>query len=557
MTKLLTAARRLLSRWGIDPDQYWSLLRISLILDFRRQSPLQGGGSAQSALAMTCVVYGLFSLLLALLSFRSLTPFYYSLLFLSYGMAMIAFIILSEFGATIINPDDYEILGHRPISSRTYFLAKLSNLLFYIVLIGSSLNFFPALLGAFSDSSSGLFPLVYFPAALLASLFSAVLVVLFYGVLLRAIPYERFKDALVYLQIAFSFLIFFGYQLIARAMPYLERNSDPTFQRALMLIPPGWFAGLVQLGLGQWQRDYVLWAGWGLLATGILATASVRSFSLDYALYLAHVRARRAASGPKRPSVRRRLVRPLERLFLKSPEERAAFYFVRQMLRRNRILKLRLYPALGFPVAYLAIGVWENTMSDPYSSTQRLPWAAFFLNMVGPLLVLNFHALLPYSEEHAAAWLFRAAPVRDLRGIFTGAKKALLVSLLGPLFVLLGIVLSWFWTPSHAFLHATFGFLMSYLFLGIVFLFYRGGFPFSQEPIKSVQTGQMVLGFSALPLMGALFFLQYVFSKNPGGLLGVMGGFLLVGWLLNRIADRKAARATRRRYEREGGTFED
>lgn len=69
-------------RLGIDPHQYWHLLRVSLLLDFRRQNALSSGQSTPSALLTTCLVYGIFSLLLALFTFRVLDLFHYSLIFL-------------------------------------------------------------------------------------------------------------------------------------------------------------------------------------------------------------------------------------------------------------------------------------------------------------------------------------------------------------------------------------------------------------------------------------------------------------------------------------------
>ncbi len=551
--QLLVLLERIARRFGIDPHQYWHLLRISLLLDFRRQSALSSGQSTPSALLTTCLVYGLFSLLFALFTFRVLDSFHYSLIFLSYSMLMIAFIVLSEFGATIVSPDDYEILGHRPLASRTYFAVKLSNLLFYILLIGSALNVFPALFGAFSESAERLFPLIYFPVALLACLFSAMLVVLLYGALLRVINYEKFKDALVYVQIIFSFILFFGYQVLLGTISYWERAAEIGSRRALLIVPPGWFAGLVQVGLGRWERDFVLWAGWGMLMTGFLVSAGLRSFSLDYSLHLARLRAATAERRRAQPLFRRRIAHALEWLLARSPEERTAFYFVGRMLRRDRMLKLRLYPALGFPLAFIVLGIMEKSLTDPFLPGKKFPSAAFLTVLVGPLLVMNFQALLPYSPEHAAAWLFRVTPVRDLVRFFAGVRKAFLVTLLLPLFLLIGMALSWFWTPWHAFLHAALGFALSYIFLGIAFLFYRGGFPFSQEPVKMTQTRQVTLAFLSLPLFGTFFFLLYVLYKHPRWPFVALGLFLLFGWIVNRVADQRNARAMRIRHEWECG----
>ncbi|MCS6816451.1 MAG: hypothetical protein N0A16_10265 [Blastocatellia bacterium] len=554
--RLIAWLERLARRLGIDPHQYWHLLHVSLILDFRRQSALSAGQDMRSPLLMTCLIYGIFSLIFALFTFRTLELFHYSLIFLAYSMLMVAFIVLSEFGATIVSPDDYEILGHRPISSRTYFAAKLSNLLFYVLLIGSALNVFPALLGAFSDAEKRSFPFAYFPVALLASLFSAMLIVLLYGALLRVINYERFKDVLVYVQIVFSFVVIFGYQVILRAMPYWEQEGLAESRRAILLTPPGWFASLVQIGLGQWERDYMLWAGWGMLMTGVLVGAGLRSFSLEYSFHLARLRAATAERWRARSPIRRRIARALERLVARSPEERAAFYLIRRMLRRDRALKLRLYPALGFPIAFIALGIAEKSLTDPFLPSKRFPSTAFFTLLVGPLLIMNFQALLPYSQEHAAAWLFRVTPVRDLVRFFAGVRKAFLIFLLLPLFLLIGASFAWFWKPWHAFLYAVLGFALSYIFLGIAFLFYRGGFPFSQEPAKMTQTRQVTLAFLSMPIFGVFLTILYVLSKHPKWLIVALGLILLLGWILNRAADRRAAHATWMQQELEGGLFQ-
>jgi len=494
---------------------------------------------------MACVVYGIWSLMLAIFAFRTLHIFYYSVLFLVYSMLMMMIIVLSEFGATIISPDDYEILGHRPIDSRTYFAVKLSNLFFYILLLGSALNIFPAILGAFADNSRGYFPLVYFLVSILANLFSAGLVILFYGAILKVVNYEKFKDVLVYFQVFLSFLVFFGFQVVIRSMNFIEKNQTPELSRWLLLAPPAWFASIVQVALGHFQSDFLLWAGWGLIATVVIMGAGLRSFSMDYSAHLARLRATTAKSSGKGRNWLGRVFKPVEKFLLRCPEDRAAFYFVRQMLKRNRTLKLRLYPAFGFPLAFMALGFINKTLGDPLLPGKKFQVASFLTTMAGPLAVQNFFSLLPYSEEHAASWIFRVTPIVALERFFGSVKKAFVVSLLLPLFLFLALIFSFLWTTAHALLHATMGFAVSYLYLMFVFLFYKGGFPFSREPIKAVQTEQMTLTFILLPVFAGLLGLQYLIYQFSGILwLGVVGIFIL-GVVLDKASNIKAARAIR------------
>ncbi len=534
------------ARWGVDLHQYRHLLYASLLLDFRRRNIHLDAQTTSSALVVTCVIYGMFSLMLSL-AFVFATPvtlFHYSVLLLAYSMTMMALVVLSEFGATIINPEDYEILGHRPISSRTYFAVKLSNLLFYVLLFSSALSFFPAVVGAFAEGSRWYFPLIYFPVALVAGLFSASLIILFYGALLKVINYEKFKDVLVYLQVVLSFIVLVGYQLIPRSIRYVEQGHFTSFDRWVLLIPPGWFAGLVQMGLGQITRDYAVWAAWAMLATVLLLGAGLRSFSLDYSAHLARLRTTARDARPPSAAHRRwtRWIALLGRLLLRHPEERAGFYFVRQMLHRNRVLKLRLYPSLGFPIAFVLIGLVDKSLADPLVS-KKFQMGSFVSVMVGPMVIQSFLSLLPYSEEHAAGWIFQASPLVHRERFFSGLKKAFCLSFLLPLFLLLAIVFSFLWPVSHALVHASFGFAMAYFYMGLASLFYRGGLPFSQPSVKGVQAEQMSLVFVFLPAFGALLYVQYLVYRRQA-LLGLALAVIFgLGVILNKIANGRIARA--------------
>jgi hypothetical protein len=552
-SRLSSALEPIVARLGVDFHQYRHLLRLSLTLDFRRRNVQLDAHTTQSALVMTCVIYGIMSLVLSLLSFRVVGVFHYSLSSLLFSMMIMALIVLSEFGATIISPDDYEILGHRPVDSRTYFAVKVSNLFFYVLLLGSSLNFFPAVVGAFGLNSRGYFPLVYFPVALLANVFSASLVILFYGALLRFVNYEKFKDVITYFQVIFSFLMFFGYQLVPRSIQYLEKDQSATLNRWLLIIPPGWFASLVEVGLGQGERDHVVWAAWGAITTVFLLWVGLRSFSLDYSAHIARLRATTASSTRTKTGFFGRVFKPLGKLFLKQPEDRAAFYLVRQMLKRNRVLKLRLYPALGFPLAFIALGYLNKSLGDPFLPDQKFQKSifSFFATMVGPMISQAFYSLLPYSEEHAAGWVFRVTPIGDLARFFSSVKRAFIVSFLIPVFVFLAVLFSLLpgWTIGHAVIHAAFGLAMSYLHLMFLFLFYRGGFPFAQEPIKAVQTQQMTIGFISLPIYAVFIGMQYFVYSRQALIWLAAALIVIIGIVLNKAGNFKAARATRQLYE--------
>ena len=60
----------------------------------------------------------------------------------------------------------------------------------------------PGLVGLGCEGSRWYFPLVYLAASTVASLFVAGSIVALYGLVLRRVNYEKFKDVLVYVQSA-------------------------------------------------------------------------------------------------------------------------------------------------------------------------------------------------------------------------------------------------------------------------------------------------------------------------------------------------------------------
>ena len=140
---------RILNRWGVDPVQYHHLLQCSLKMNFRSTSPLfKGGSETKSALRSAVFTNLIFGGIMSLLFAHLADTFFFTVLMVGYAMAMLAMMVLMEFGLVVISPDDHLILAHRPISSRTFLAVRFSNLLFYVLVLSLSLNVVPTFAGS-------------------------------------------------------------------------------------------------------------------------------------------------------------------------------------------------------------------------------------------------------------------------------------------------------------------------------------------------------------------------------------------------------------------------
>lgn len=161
---------------------------------------------------------------------------------------------------------------------------------------------------------------------------------------------------------------------------------------------------------------------WGLTALALIAVVLVPPSAS---------RESSATSGPLDL-----IVRPLRGLIGRTwvrRNERAGYEFVLDALPREREFVLRTYPMLGIPLALLYAG----------SGDARSPEALLTLLLFAPPVYLPvLLAYVPGSRSHAARWIFDCSPCSAL-DLHAGARKALALRFVLPLYLVLGAISAW------------------------------------------------------------------------------------------------------------------
>lgn len=535
-----------LARWGVDATQYHCLLLATLKMDFRSTHTLQGqGGQTKSALRTTVLLNLVFSGLMSLLFAHMTETFFFAVILLGYAMAMLAMMILMEFGLAVISPDDHLILAHRPISSRTFLAVRFSNLLFYVLILDLSLSIVPAFAGLLCRGSPWFFPFVYLPVSIGAGIFVAGAVVAFYGFLVRWFNYDKFKDLLVYCQILLSFLFFFGYQLIPRLAGELRGVDTGRLTHGWgALFPSVWFASLVEWGLGHWSTQVLITGAVGLILTCVVMPVMFKSISLDYSenigrMITGSAKPKAAVSANPRAG---RLTRSFARVFLRDTEERAFFTFVVTMFKRNRHLKLQLYPNFGVMIAMFVLAVMDHKkLSDPLSGQGDPGIVVSFSAMAFVFGAVGLANLLPYSDEYSGGWIFHVAPVRKPEAILAAVKKGAVLFLFLPLLILDVALFSFLWPPLHAFELGLYGFLIGLIVFQIV-LFQFHGFPFTRKPEKGSQSRQFTVVMMLLSVVAVMVLLPLLLSRSQTIVEITCAVLIVINVILNRWNSRVFAK---------------
>lgn len=510
---------KVFQRLGVDWDQFKVLVGVSIRLDFRSHQGMGSHRRRLSPIFRSLIFYGIMGGSLAGSLVLRTTPFLFSLLTLSYSMAMMAFAVILEFGNTIVNPEDAEILAYRPIGSRTYFLAKLCNLLFYVLLMGSALCLLPSFLGVFVQGSQWFFPFVFYPVAMMANLATASFVVLIYTALVKVMPYERFKDVLAYIQMGFTFLLFLSYQMIPRLSREFIREGAELSGIWLYVTPPSWFAGCVQVLSGSGDMTHVQLSILAVIATSILVLFSFRRISLEYAHHIAILQ---AGSGTKakaepvgRVSVEEGFVGYLARKFLRTPETIAGFRLAMNMIRRDRSVKMAMYPVFGFPLAFLLLAIVEGEFLDPFvnppfsGQNNMSTMVVFFVFFMVYFFVMG----MVIHKEWEASWLFHVAPIASPARFYRGVKISIFTRLILPFFILLGLIYGTQIPIVHGIKYVFSLFLFSLVAFSAISFFIKD-FPYSKKPAKGDRIQRFSFLLFVMPFFMLTLFIQTLIFNN-------------------------------------------
>ncbi|MBN2564199.1 MAG: hypothetical protein JXB46_00650, partial [Candidatus Eisenbacteria bacterium] len=163
----------------VDWAQLKALLAASIKLDMRASRASMGGGRVPPYV-VALITYCVMGVLMAFGLRGGDELFAYSLFTISAAMFMTALTVIMEYVSIVVNPDDYAILAHRPVSSRTYFWSKIGNLLFYVTPISLALTAPAAVVGSFTLGEGAAFGVAHVLMGLLACVATAAAIVLVY-----------------------------------------------------------------------------------------------------------------------------------------------------------------------------------------------------------------------------------------------------------------------------------------------------------------------------------------------------------------------------------------
>ena len=441
----------------IDRHQVRTMVRNALRLDWRgTPNPLdsmRSGSRRIPGFAVVLIFNIAFSVIMGM-AFVVMNDFTDALVLSAIGaFILVALQVLIEYSQIIITPDDYYVIAPHPVNSKTYYVAKLTHLLIYVLILCGSVTLVPSIIAAVTRGTILALPVVWIHYAAV-SIFGALFMMVIFTAALRTVNRRKMERVMGYVQMGFILIFYAGFYILPGKLREMLTGVQLTDQLWPKFLPSYWYASWVRLVTDGW--DWTLF-GFGLLGIGLLALLA--KLALSY-LSLSYARSL-TGSVDTGPAERRRILpAPLRRLWyaVTDPETRAVAMLTRAQFRHDMPFRMQviwIVPVTLFAVAYGAVR--GMSMPDPFLLTPDMDREGGML--FGIIIIMApfmLHVGMIQSKAWKGAWIFHACPLDRVR-LVLAAKRIVLLLMAGPILLFLWGFYSWmFGSILHGLMHAVF-----------------------------------------------------------------------------------------------------
>ena len=524
---------------GIDFLQWRSLMRAYMAMDYAALLGAYGAGVALRAAVHMLIFWGFLTgcgIALGFLVWAARDPFFAALIVVTAIMFYSGFAVVSQ-PAALASPTDHEIVGPRPVTSRTYFAVRLTAVLLQVTETAVLLGWIPVV--AFLTRDGGSLRLALAAAAGIAggAVAATTGIVAIYGWLIQIVHPARLTRVVAQAGAALSLALSAGLAIGAQAMMQADRPFaflDTALPRDLRTLwfPGAWFASYVAIGDGSAQAPELLAATASVVALLLFGTALRGRMSLDYAARIAELG---TLTGPPGTPLR-------DRWLFRRSEARAVALLLSSHLRGDVRFQLALASEVVVAlVMSLTAGGFRMPVDPFVATTHRMSGNAMPL-MALIIVPIQVYRAIVTTASHEAAWLFFTTPADHTNGVIAG-RDAIAVYVLVPLLCLVAAFHVYaYGNLAHALIQTTFLAAMAYLSLQCAVLL-TPRLPFSVPLLDGRRSpfafGPMLLVMAiALPLA---FLLQWIAFQYRFGMVGVLALLALLIWVVNGLTRSRIA----------------
>jgi ABC-2 type transport system permease protein len=537
LIRLLSLFRTPFQWMGVNSDQLFAIVEIKLMMDNRRQIVAYRKKESKehsNSFLITLFFYTIFGGFITL-GIANIPSFILGMiLFFSYIMVMIAMTLITDFSAILLDTSDNTIILPRPVNSRTLYVSRLVHILLYLGQIMVGLVLLPS---AFVWFKYGFVTLVFFLLGTTLSVTTGIFITnAFYLLILQFANEEKLKNVINYFQIIMAIAVMGGYQILPRMLGRFDLEDYVfQFQWWNYFAPPIWMAAAMEAIYYQLTDSYHVIFSVMAIVLPLLGIYLVNKYLTPvFGRKLGIIGVESAPTSRQAQTEKSNSLQRISGWVTKGNLERGAFELIYNILSRDRKIKLKIYPSIGYILIFGLIFLMRDRQS--LSSTwESLPQSNYYLVLIYlAFMVLQITIFeIPYSDDFKASWIYFSAPLAKPGEILTATVKAIFVRLFIPIYLGLSMLVLFIWR-WQVIDDIVVGFLNNLIMLLIVVLIGTRQLPFSIAPTARNQAGNFIRSMMMMALIGVVGFSHYFLTKIPSAMVAVIPLQCIVIYFMHR-----------------------
>lgn len=530
---------------GVDYEKLRAIVGIKLKMDNRRQ--MMSFGKKENTDSgnnfLKTLLYSIFGGFVAIFMYNMHSAMMGMTIFFSYIMVMIAMTLITDFSSILLDTSDITIILPRPVDGRTLFAARLTHIMLYLGQLTLGLSLLPAVVVGIKF---GAVVLSCFSIVIVLAVFMAMLVTTaMYLLIMQFANKEKLKNTINSFQIIMAVIVMGGYQLMPRIMGRYE-FEDYIFKMEWWsyLIPPIWMGGTMEAVLyHSFDVPHLILIGLCIIVPvgGLYLTNQHLSpiFTKKISALENETPQARQTDDPGK-KYKSNVVESLSAWVTTNAVERAAFELVYKILGRDRKIKLKIYPSVGYILIFGLLLMMQGK-DDIGTLWHNLPMTQYYFGLIYLAFMVVQVALheISYSDDFKASWFYSSAPLERPGEILAGMVKAIYAKLFIPLYSVIALFIFFVW-GFDVVGDVLFGLLNNFLILLIASIAGRRILPLTLASSAKNQAGNFVRGLMTLVFMIVPAGLHYLLSKWPLVLWGTIPIQLGISYfILRSLKDTK------------------
>lgn len=429
--KVLDKFEKLFLKFNIDYEIMRTILKTKLILDTRR-APVIDSSNKKKDSESTSFIKGyllhlIFGVFLAFFIYFIQDEMIRMIYFSGAFFFMTTMYLISDFSFVLLDTKDKNIIMTRPVDSKVVSLSKVLHILIYMFRLNAFIAV-PSLIAIVKLNGAAAIPILVVEI-LLMDLLIFLVTAFIYLLVLRFFDGELLRNIINFIQILLTVLVTVGYQIAVRMIDFSElHNLTYSFKTHNFFNPILWFGAPFEILFNGGRETYLYVFTILLIVVPLICFVIYLRLSKKMESLLLKLE----GQGKERPS-KHKLEMLVGKILSRNEVVKQSFHFANSVIRSDRSLKLKIYPALSTGILLPVIMILNMGISGQDFEAEGYEYLFLYFNM---LVIPTVLELTLYSSAWKGSYVYFISGFNNLKGLYKGVLQAVALRLIIPLMIL-------------------------------------------------------------------------------------------------------------------------